>query len=71
MRESRAFKWGSIAWAMLIGGLLVVLAGSILLPSTKRGRVNLDRLRGYSQDESEMPTTVPAEGPARVPAGLP
>jgi hypothetical protein len=68
---SPAWKWGSIVWALLIGGVLVILAGSILLPSTKRGRVNLDRLREYAEEETEMATTAPAHDPAPAPAALP
>ena len=38
------FKWLSIVWAMLIGIGLIALAGSVLLPSTKRARVDWEEL---------------------------
>src|SRR5687767_12028476 len=42
---SGGFKVGAIVWALLIGAGIVFLAGSILLPSTKRARVDWDEVR--------------------------
>jgi hypothetical protein len=46
------FKLLSILWAVLIGIGLVALGGSILLPSTKRARVNVEEIRRLSQERA-------------------
>jgi hypothetical protein len=73
------FKWLSIVWAMLIGVGLIALGGSLLLPSTKRARVNIEEIRRLSQEraaaaEAEAaaaaatePTTAPASGASTTP----
>jgi len=61
----------SILWAVLIGIGLIALGGSLLLPSTKRARVNVEELRRLSEEraaaaEAEanaaatQPTTAPS-----------
>jgi hypothetical protein len=57
-------------WAGLIGVGIIVLAGSILLPSTKRARIDWDEVRRRQQAESaaEQPA---AALPATAPAGQP
>ena len=49
---SKGFKSLSILWAVLIGIGLVALGGSILLPSTKRARVNVEGLHRLSQERA-------------------
>jgi hypothetical protein len=62
----RRLKWLTIPWALLIGAALIAFAGSVMLPSTKRARVDWDELRRRQQlaDESEtQPTSAPASAP--------
>src|SRR4051812_28159157 len=42
----------SILWAVLIGIGLIALGGSILLPSTKRARVNVEEIRRLSEERA-------------------
>ena len=49
---SSGLKSLSILWAVLIGIGLVALGGSILLPSTKRARVNVEELHRLSQERA-------------------
>jgi hypothetical protein len=60
------FKWLSILWAMLIGIGIIALGGSLLLPSTKRARVDWDEVRRVAAEEeaaaamaATQPTTTP------------
>ena len=63
---TRAHKVASSIWAILIGIGIIALAGSILLPSTKRARVDWGELRRLrEQDElaaaaATQPDTAPA-----------
>jgi hypothetical protein len=63
---TRRFKWLTVVWALVIGAGLIALAGSILLPSTKRARVDWGELRRLrEQDElaaaaATQPDTAPA-----------
>ena len=75
---SRGFKWGAVLWALLIGFGLIALAGSVLLPSTKRARVDWDEVRRMQAEAdaaaATMPATtapsdVPIEAPTTAPAG--
>jgi len=63
---SGGFKLGAILWALLIGAGIVLLAGSIMLPSTKRARVDLDELRRVQaeEDASAAAATLPSTAPA-------
>jgi len=63
---SSGFKLGAILWALLIGAGIVLLAGSIMLPSTKRARVDLDELRRVQaeEDASAAAATLPSTAPA-------
>jgi len=79
----RGFKTLSILWAVLIGIGLVALGGSMLLPSTKRARVNVEEIRRLNQEraaaaEAEegaaaaaaaatQPTTEPASSASTMP----
>lgn len=71
---SRGFKWGAILWALVIGIGIIALAGSILLPSTKRGRVDWDEVRRIQAAEeaatpaATLPTTAAATGPSAAPS---
>jgi hypothetical protein len=74
----RRLKFLTVIWALLIGAGLITLAGSIMLPSTKRARVDWDELRRRQQlaDEAEaqartQPTSVPTPAPTSVPATEP
>jgi hypothetical protein len=58
---SRGPKVASIVWALLIGAGILALAGSVLLPSTKRSRIDFDKLR--HQTDQGPATTEPASGP--------
>jgi hypothetical protein len=68
------FKWLSIVWAVLIGFGIIALAGSILMPSTKRARVDWDEVRRLASEEeaaaaaaaaaATTPTTAPTTTPA-------
>ena len=59
----RAFKVGSIIWAIVIGIGLIALGGSLLLPSTKRARFDFRQ----NQQSTDEPTTSPATGPTTQP----
>ena len=62
-KPSPAAKVGSIALALLIGAGLILLAGNVLMPSTKRARVDWEevrRLRDEAEAESTAPTTTAA-----------
>lgn len=60
MIHSRGFKWGAVVWALLIGIALILLAGSVMLPSTKRARVDLDELRRQQdQEQASAETNAP------------
>jgi hypothetical protein len=75
---SRGFKWASALWAVLLGIGIIALAGSILMPSTKRARVDWDEVRRVQAEEeaaeaaaaatlpSTIPSTAPVESAARV-----
>jgi hypothetical protein len=66
---SRGFKVGSIVWALLIAVGLVFLAGSVLLPSTKRARVDWDALRREEEAAALVaPTTTPVAADDDAPA---
>jgi hypothetical protein len=40
-----AKKSASVVWSVLIGVLIIVFAGAVLLPSTKRAHISIDELR--------------------------
>src|SRR5687768_4437496 len=48
---SRGWKVGSILMALLIGGGIILLAGSIMMPSTKRARVGTERWKQMMAEE--------------------
>lgn len=64
MREApRAFRAGSIAWAVVLGGLAIFVGGSLLLPSTKRAHFDFRHQAGQGLD----PATLPADPAATQP----
>ena len=60
------FKWLTILWALLVGIGVIALAGSMLLPSTKRARVDWAELRRMQEQEelAAAAATQPATAPA-------
>ena len=44
-KTHRAFKIGSVIWALVIGVLVLFLGASIMLPSTKRARMDFKDLQ--------------------------
>lgn len=73
---SRGIKLATVLWALLIGGGIIVLAGSVLLPSTKRARIDWDEIERREAAEAAaaaaatQATTNPADAmpPATAPA---
>ena len=64
---SRGFKWASALWAILLGVGIIALAGSILMPSTKRARVDWDEVRRAQAEEEAAEAaaaTLPSTGPS-------
>ena len=62
-----AFKVGSVIWALVIGILVLFLGASIMLPSTKRARMDFKQLQAERDAEaaaatqaSSQPTTEPS-----------
>ena len=66
----RSGKWLTILWALLLGTGLVALAGSVLLPSTKRARVDWDHVRRMQEQAAlaDAAATRPATAPATTTA---
>lgn len=68
---SSGFKWGAVLWALLIGVGIVALAGSVLMPSTKRARVDWDEVRRAQAEEEAAAATSPttsSTSPTTAPA---
>ncbi len=61
---SRGSKVASVVWAVLIAVGIIALAGSVLLPSTKRARIDFDQFRNRPNAD---PATAPAVDPASRP----
>jgi hypothetical protein len=61
----RSGRWLTILWALLLGTGLVALAGSVLLPSTKRARVDWDQVRRMQEQAAlaDAAATRPATAP--------
>jgi hypothetical protein len=60
--EQRAKKFGiaAILWALLLGTVVIVIGGGILLPSTKRARLDLVHQREAQEPSEAGATTAPA-----------
>ena len=70
----RGFRLVTVLWALALGTGVVALAGSMLLPSTKRGRVDLDELRRLHAEglaAADAAATRPSTAPATAPATSP
>ena len=69
---SRGFKWASSLWAIVLGIGIIALAGSIMLPSTKRARVDWDEVRRMQAEEeaaaAAAATTLPSTAPSTAPS---
>ena len=61
---SPLFKVGTIFWALLLGGAAVFLAGSIMLPSTKRAHFDFSAQQ-LDEDSSASAATAPTSAPAQ------
>ena len=48
-KTHRAFKIGSVIWALVIGVLVLFLGASIMLPSTKRARMDFKDLQALHE----------------------
>jgi hypothetical protein len=66
-KPHRAFKVGSVIWALVIGILVLFLGASIMLPSTKRARIDFNQLQAERDAEAaaatqaaRQPTTEPS-----------
>ena len=59
---SKKFGIASIIWALLLGVGIIALAGSILLPSTKRARIDLTEQLEEASGSAAPATTAPARG---------
>ena len=77
-----AFKFGSLVWSLVVGGVVIFIGGAILLPSTKSSRLGAKRVREMAeqrqreQDAAEAaaaaaPTSGPATEPTTVPSTQP
>ena len=66
----RSGKWLTILWALLLGTGLIALAGSVLLPSTKRARVDWEQVRRMQEQAAlaDAAATRPATAPATATA---
>jgi len=62
----RRFKVLTIVWALLLSVGIIALAGSMLLPSTKRARVDWAELRRLREldEAATRPSTEPPTSPA-------
>ncbi len=59
MTRPKLFGIGAILWSLLLGAAVVVIGGSVLLPSTKRARFDFQ-----PNNESEEPLASAASTPA-------
>jgi hypothetical protein len=64
--KASVVRGAAIAWAIILIGAFVVFAGvTILMPSTKSGRIHFDR---ETQPAAAAAPVVAAEAPATQPA---
>jgi hypothetical protein len=68
---SAGLKGLSILWAVLIGIGLVALGGSMLLPSTKRARVNVEELHRLNVERAAAAEAAAAAAAATQPTTEP
>jgi len=67
-QPSRAARVISLLWAVLIAIGIIALAGSVMMPSTKRARVDWDQLRRLEAEESAAAAAASAASAATMPA---
>lgn len=67
MGTKPVLKVGAVLWALLIGGTLVILAGSVLMPGAKRARIAPEDLEKLGNAVAGDATTTRAveEAPQR------
>lgn len=65
--RSRAARIGSVVWAILAGLGVIALGMSVIMPSTKRSRLDFRHAQGAPAEEvsADEPTTAPATAPSR------
>jgi hypothetical protein len=61
-------KTTSVLWAVLVGIGIIALAGSVMLPSTKRARVGVEELHRLSEERRLAMEAEEAAKAATVPA---
>jgi hypothetical protein len=67
MREvPRAVRAGSIAWSLALGGLVIFLGGSLILPSTKRSHFDFRHQPGQGLDPAMLPADPAATQPHSI-----
>ena len=54
-KPSKKLRFLSVFWAIMLSIGIIALAGSILLPSTKRARFDFQRPPDESADNAEAP----------------
>jgi len=68
------FRFAAVLWSLLIAGGAIFLAGSILLPSTKRASFDFQRQEQAGSGDPDaspgVPTTVPTSGATAAPSAL-
>jgi hypothetical protein len=58
-KAPKTFRIGSIVWAIVLGVVVVILGGGILLPSTKRARLQFHQPETGELDAMTQPATQP------------
>jgi hypothetical protein len=71
MLQRRGFKAIAMIPAILIGVGIIALAGSLILPSTKRARIDLEELRQMNDAAERTASQPPATNPTTLPATEP
>jgi hypothetical protein len=49
-KPHRAFKVGTVIWALVLGAAVLFLGASIMLPSTKRARVDFNEMKAMREE---------------------
>ena len=49
-KPHRAFKVGSVIWALVLGAAVLFLGASIMLPSTKRARMDFNEMKAMREE---------------------
>src|SRR5688572_2707729 len=67
IRAGRATKIATVIWSVVIAIAVLVLGASIMLPSTKRARVDFNRSHQDAGAAETQPTTEPTTEPTTQP----